>query len=377
RHRLQRAGRPGAGATAAGTHTHLQFRRQGRGDGDGDLSHPLLPVLRGKTQARKSRLEAGFFVKPQQVYSTSRPASRSMNSTVSRTSSSLMLAPPRGGMAPRPLIALLTRVSSPLLVRRASQAALSPRVGAPSRPVSWQLAHTDCTTCSGVCVPAAAAGSGCACAISGMGSPDSRTAPTGCSRSSARSRSRACLACSSDSVGDPVRVASTISATVRTISAMITPMKVLMNLVSSCLLTVSSRLNNGKSACRLMAPKSLWHHPSAPLQGGQSITAKAAGENTTGSAHLSASAADNSTEYRRKPWTEGRSKVCYALYDAPVAQLDRVSASEAEGRWFESSRVRHIPSCTPDFFLAPPRADYTSRAFPDKKVAQPRPRLRP
>jgi hypothetical protein len=28
---------------------------------------------------------------------------------------------------------------------------------------------------------------------------------------------------------------------------------------------------------------------------------------------------------------------------APVAQLDRVSASEAEGHWFESSQARHFP----------------------------------
>lgn len=28
--------------------------------------------------------------------------------------------------------------------------------------------------------------------------------------------------------------------------------------------------------------------------------------------------------------------------DVPVAQLDRVSASDAEGRGFESLRVRHI-----------------------------------
>lgn len=28
---------------------------------------------------------------------------------------------------------------------------------------------------------------------------------------------------------------------------------------------------------------------------------------------------------------------------APVAQLDRVSASEAEGHRFESCRVRHLP----------------------------------
>ncbi len=29
------------------------------------------------------------------------------------------------------------------------------------------------------------------------------------------------------------------------------------------------------------------------------------------------------------------------LFDVPVAQLDRVSASDAEGRGFESLRVRH------------------------------------
>src|SRR5215469_3137723 len=28
--------------------------------------------------------------------------------------------------------------------------------------------------------------------------------------------------------------------------------------------------------------------------------------------------------------------------NAPVAQLDRVAASEAAGRWFESSRARHL-----------------------------------
>ena len=28
--------------------------------------------------------------------------------------------------------------------------------------------------------------------------------------------------------------------------------------------------------------------------------------------------------------------------NAPVAQLDRVAASEAAGRWFESSRARQI-----------------------------------
>jgi hypothetical protein len=32
-----------------------------------------------------------------------------------------------------------------------------------------------------------------------------------------------------------------------------------------------------------------------------------------------------------------------APYRAPVAQLDRVSASEAEGHWFESSQARHFP----------------------------------
>ena len=31
------------------------------------------------------------------------------------------------------------------------------------------------------------------------------------------------------------------------------------------------------------------------------------------------------------------------LTDAPVAQLDRVLASEAKGHWFESSRARSYP----------------------------------
>ena len=33
----------------------------------------------------------------------------------------------------------------------------------------------------------------------------------------------------------------------------------------------------------------------------------------------------------------------YLKINAPVAQLDRVSASEAEGHRFESCRVRHFP----------------------------------
>ena len=45
-------------------------------------------------------------------------------------------------------------------------------------------------------------------------------------------------------------------------------------------------------------------------------------------------------------------KVESRLLYAPVAQLDRVAVSEAVGRWFESSRVRHfvcspgLPACS-------------------------------
>ena len=38
---------------------------------------------------------------------------------------------------------------------------------------------------------------------------------------------------------------------------------------------------------------------------------------------------------------------CRITADAPVAQLDRVAASEAAGRWFESSRARHTDPATP------------------------------
>ena len=35
---------------------------------------------------------------------------------------------------------------------------------------------------------------------------------------------------------------------------------------------------------------------------------------------------------------------------APVAQLDRVAVSEAVGRWFESSQVRHFYPENPFFY---------------------------
>ena len=41
-------------------------------------------------------------------------------------------------------------------------------------------------------------------------------------------------------------------------------------------------------------------------------------------------------------WTPFRAARIIARPNAPVAQLDRVAASEAAGRWFESSRARHL-----------------------------------
>ena len=37
-------------------------------------------------------------------------------------------------------------------------------------------------------------------------------------------------------------------------------------------------------------------------------------------------------------------KLLKSLADVPVAQLDRVSASEAEGRGFNSRQARHLPT---------------------------------
>ena len=40
--------------------------------------------------------------------------------------------------------------------------------------------------------------------------------------------------------------------------------------------------------------------------------------------------------------SRGAASLMIARPHAPVAQLDRVAASEAAGRWFESSRARHL-----------------------------------
>src|SRR5690606_41858034 len=57
---------------------------------------------------------------------------------------------------------------------------------------------------------------------------------------------------------------------------------------------------------------------------------------------LFTSAADNITEMHAGLGLAPEAGYPMPLPNAPVAQLDRVSASEAEGRWFESSRVRHL-----------------------------------
>src|SRR5512137_586199 len=64
-----------------------------------------------------------------------------MYSTAARTSPSVAAAaPPFGGMAPLPLIALAVSASTPAEAR-AAQAALSPNFGAPATPAAWQAAQ--------------------------------------------------------------------------------------------------------------------------------------------------------------------------------------------------------------------------------------------
>src|SRR6185295_12111463 len=63
--------------------------------------------------------------------------------------------PPRGGIAPLPLIAIAVMPSTPS-ARRGAQAALSPSFGAPATPLAWQ-AWQICVYRTGT-APAAAAG---------------------------------------------------------------------------------------------------------------------------------------------------------------------------------------------------------------------------
>ncbi len=58
------------------------------------------------------------------------------------SSSSEACEPPRGGMAPTPEMAFFSMVSRPVLTK-GSQEALSPNLGAPARPMEWQVTQTD------------------------------------------------------------------------------------------------------------------------------------------------------------------------------------------------------------------------------------------
>jgi hypothetical protein len=60
-----------------------------------------------------------------------------IQSTTDLISASLAVEPPRGGIAPLPLMTLPTRASTPWPIRGA-QAALSPTLGAPATPAAWQ-----------------------------------------------------------------------------------------------------------------------------------------------------------------------------------------------------------------------------------------------
>lgn len=65
-------------------------------------------------------------------------------------------------------------------------------------------------------------------------------------------------------------------------------------------------------------------------------------EAETGQRSESRAPADNITEMHPALGLAAEAGYSMALPYAPVAQLDRVSASEAEGRRFESCRVRHL-----------------------------------
>ena len=51
-----------------------------------------------------------------------------------------------------------------------------------------------------------------------------------------------------------------------------------------------------------------------------------------------------SFDYTQLLWSTSRAALqsCDDVRRAPVAQLDRASVSEAEGRWFDSSRAHHL-----------------------------------
>src|SRR5690349_14585501 len=64
-----------------------------------------------------------------------------MYCTTALISPSEAAAPPLGGMAPLPLMALAVRASTPAEIRGA-HAALSPNLGALATPAAWQAAQT-------------------------------------------------------------------------------------------------------------------------------------------------------------------------------------------------------------------------------------------
>ena len=82
-------------------------------------------------------------------------------------------------------------------------------------------------------------------------------------------------------------------------------------------------------------------------------------------------------------WIDNRQKGIILLWilDAPVAQLDRASASGVEGRGFESRRVHHSFSTSYDFFNIPENKTFhqfftTNRGKRWKNIAKNRERGR-
>ena len=86
-----------------------------------------------------------------------------------RSSSSVAVEAPRGGMAPLPLMATFSMASMPVAMKGA-HAALSPNLGAPATPAPWQVTHDlsySALPTAGSAAGAAAAGAAATTAAAG------------------------------------------------------------------------------------------------------------------------------------------------------------------------------------------------------------------
>src|ERR1700712_4466223 len=92
-------------------------------------------------------------------------------------SASDAVEPPRGGIAPLPLMALAVRPSMPCAMRGA-HAALSPSFGAPAMPAVWQAVQICVNSAGGPLVASAFAGSAAATVATGVAANGATAAAT-------------------------------------------------------------------------------------------------------------------------------------------------------------------------------------------------------